>query len=63
MVQINSAIFINGQNPSLGITVAFDVFELGSFGLQIVSGLILVKSVYNIREFYRSQGEEDALNT
>ena len=50
-------------NPGVFIELMLDVCMLGVGFMQIVSGVILVKSVFKIREFFREEGQESTLST
>jgi hypothetical protein len=59
---LNIVLFTRFQQPSALLSTAAIVFPTFSATLQIISGVVLVRSVLKIKQFYRDKDIEDRLN-
>jgi hypothetical protein len=61
-IPLNIVVFTQFQTPSTLLTIGAIVFPTFSATLQIISGVVLVRSVLKIKQFYRDKDIEDRLN-
>lgn len=61
IIKFNNGI-VNGQGVSTAMQTIFSVDTIGIGLLQIISGVILVQSVFAIRDFYQRRGEVESIS-
>lgn len=64
IISFNTAVLIQKEPYGpIGLTVAIDISSDGVGMMQIISGVMLVRSVQTIRTYFKERNDEDYINT